>query len=69
MFGLHVIDIIVIVAYFAMLLVIGYRDMKRIRNQEDYFLGGRRFGRWIQMFAGFGQATTRFLIRNMRRSN
>jgi len=58
MFGLHVVDIIVIIAYFAMLLIIGYRAMKRIRNQEDYFLGGRRFGRWIQMFAGFGQATS-----------
>ena len=57
MFGLHVIDIIVIVAYFAILLVIGYRAMKRIRNQED-FLGGRRFGRWIRMFAGLGQATS-----------
>jgi SSS family solute:Na+ symporter len=58
MFGLPVIDIIVIVAYFAVILSIGFWSMRRIKNQEDYFLAGRRFGKLIQTFAAFGQATS-----------
>lgn len=58
LFGLEPIDIGVIVAYFAVVVYIGWRAMKRISNQEDYFLGGRRFGRWIQTFASFGQGTS-----------
>ncbi len=56
--GLHFSDIIAIVAYFAVTIYIGYRASKKIKNQEDYFLGGRRFGRWIQTFAAFGQGTS-----------
>jgi SSS family solute:Na+ symporter len=58
MFGLNWIDIIVIVAYFSVVLWIGFRAMKRIKNEEDYFLAGRRFGKYIQTFAAFGQGTS-----------
>jgi solute:Na+ symporter, SSS family len=58
MFGLTIPDLLVIVAYFAVLVLIGFRSMKKIRNQEDFFLGGRRFGKLIQVFAAFGQATS-----------
>ncbi len=58
MFGLAIVDIIAILLYFAVVLYIGYRAMKKIKNQEDYFLGGRNFGRWIQTFAAFGQGTS-----------
>ena len=58
MFGLAIVDIIAILLYFAVVLYIGYRAMKKIKNQEDYFLGGRKFGRWIQTFAAFGQGTS-----------
>lgn len=58
MFGLSTLDLIVIVAYFCVLIFIGFWAMRRIRNQEDYFLGGRRFGKLIQVFAAFGQATS-----------
>jgi len=57
-FGLAIIDIVVILLYFSMMIWLGYRAMKRIHNQEDFFLGGRRFGKWIQTFAAFGQATS-----------
>ena len=56
--GLHLIDVLVIVAYFAVVLWIGFRAMKRIKNPEDYFLAGRRFGKGIQTFAAFGQGTS-----------
>ena len=58
MFGLEVIDILVIVLYFAMMIGIGFWSSRRIKNQEDYFLAGRRFGKLIQTFAAFGQATS-----------
>lgn len=58
MFGLSYIDIIVIAAYFLVLIIIGFWAMLRVKNQEDFFLGGRRFGKIIQVFAAFGQATS-----------
>ena len=58
MFGLAAIDIAVIVAYFAVVVAIGFWAMRRIKSQEDYFLAGRRFGKLIQTFAAFGQATS-----------
>lgn len=56
--GLPLIDIIVIIAYFVVVLWIGFRAMKRIKSPEDYFLAGRRFGKGIQTFAAFGQGTS-----------
>ncbi|HBG28549.1 MAG: hypothetical protein A2Y10_19900 [Planctomycetes bacterium GWF2_41_51] len=58
MFGLGIADIVVIIAYFVVVLIIGFRAMKHIKNQEDYFLGGRRFGKLIQTFSAFGQGTS-----------
>ncbi|TFG47230.1 MAG: sodium:solute symporter family protein, partial [Candidatus Brocadiia bacterium] len=58
MFGLSVIDITVIVLYFIIVIVIGFYSARRIKNQEDYFLAGRRFGKFIQTFASFGQGTS-----------
>jgi len=56
--GIHIVDIFVIVGYFSVVLYIGYRAMKKIHNSEDYFLGGRQFGKFFQTFSQFGQATS-----------
>ena len=58
MFGLTSFDLIMIMVYFAAIILIGMYSMRRIKNKEDYFLGGRRFGKLIQTFAAFGQATS-----------
>jgi Na+/proline symporter len=58
MFGLQIADMIVIITYFAALIAIGVRASRRIRNQEDYLLGGRRFGKLLQTFGSFGSATS-----------
>ncbi len=58
MYGLAIIDIVTIILYFVVVLGMGYYSARRIKNQEDYFLGGRRFGKLIQTFAAFGQATS-----------
>ena len=56
--GLSPLDLLVLAAYFAALVAIGLWCARRVRDREDYFLGGRRFGKWIQTFAAFGQATS-----------
>jgi len=58
MFGLPLVDFFTIIAYFLVVIVIGIWASKRIKNQEDYFLGGRRFGKFVQTFAAFGQGTS-----------
>ena len=58
MLGFHSIDLAVMVAYFAVVLYIGYRAMKKIKGPEDFFLGGRSFGKFLQTFSMFGQATS-----------
>lgn len=58
MYGFSIADIIAILLYFIVILGIGVYASRRIKNQEDYFLGGRRFGKFIQTFAAFGQGTS-----------
>jgi solute:Na+ symporter, SSS family len=58
MFGLSILDLVVIGVFFLMLVIIGFWAMLRVKDQEDFFMGGRRFGRMIQLFAAFGQATS-----------
>ena len=58
MFGLAAIDIAVIIGYFAVVIAIGVWASRRIKNQTDYFLAGRKFGKFIQTFAAFGQGTS-----------
>lgn len=56
--GLSVVDILVVLMYFAIIVGITWWTIRRIHSQEDYFMGGRRFGKLIQTFAAFGQATS-----------
>ena len=43
MFGLAVVDIFVILLYFTVTIGIGVWAMRRIKNKEDYLLGGRSY--------------------------
>lgn len=56
--GLNILDIIVVLIYFLSIFYIGFRAMKNIRNQSDYFMGGRTFGKVMTTFTMFGQATS-----------
>jgi solute:Na+ symporter, SSS family len=58
MFGLPILDVLVIAVYFVGVLGVGFWAMFRIKNSEDFFLGGRRFGKLLQISASFGQATS-----------
>ncbi len=50
-------DYVVITCYFAVMIVIGYIVSRKIKKQDDYFLGGRSFGKLLQTFAAFGAGT------------
>jgi len=56
--GLSIIDISVVVVYFVVIVYIAIRAARLVNNREDYFMAGRRFGKLIQTFAAFGQATS-----------
>ena len=56
---MQLIDYIVLILYFVGMIAVGLWAMKRVKNQEDYFMGGRGFGKLLQTFAAFGAGTER----------
>lgn len=56
-FGLHWIDVSIIVAYVIAVLVIGKIFSHGVKGEKDFFLGGRSLGRWLQFFLSFGNMT------------
>jgi len=56
--GLHILDYIAILIYFLAVVLIGYIAKKRIRDEEDFFLGGRKFGKLVSVFLAFGAGTS-----------
>src|SRR6516165_10591225 len=46
-FGLKIIDLAVVVGYFALVMAIGFWASTRVHTDEDFFLGGRRFGKGL----------------------
>ncbi len=45
MYGLAVIDLVVVAAYFVAVLAVGFWASRKVRNETDFFLGGRKFGK------------------------
>lgn len=54
---MNFLDIVVLCLYFATMVGIGIWAMRRVDDQEDYFMGGRGFGKLMQTFAAFGAGT------------
>ena len=48
--GFHPIDILVLVLYLALITYIGKRSTRKVHNQEDFFLAGRKVGKLFQYF-------------------
>ena len=51
------IDYIVVFVYLLGMIAIGLIAMRKVKGQEDYFMGGRGFGKLLQTFAAFGAGT------------
>ena len=50
-------DYLVLFIYFSGMAAIGIWAMRQVKVQEDYFMGGRKFGKLFQTFAAFGAGT------------
>ncbi|MDI6447431.1 sodium:solute symporter family protein [Anaerobaca lacustris] len=55
--GLHVAVWMVLVVYFAGMLLMGWWSRRGIHDQEGYLLGNRRFGVWMMVMHAFGAGT------------
>jgi len=54
---MQTLDYIVLGGYFLLMVGIGILCSLRIKKQEDFFMGGRGFGKLLQTFAAFGAGT------------
>ena len=54
---MNYLDLLVLAGYFAVMIVIGIYCSRLIKEQEDFFMGGRSFGKLMQTFAAFGAGT------------
>ncbi|WP_308909139.1 sodium:solute symporter family protein [Pseudokordiimonas caeni] len=57
MFGLSYLDLAVIGGYFAILTWIGVRTYASVTNTGDYFMGGRRFNKFLMIGHAMGTGT------------
>jgi len=56
-FGLNLLDVGIIVLYLAVILWLGRRSQRRTKDTGDFYIAGRRLGRFYQFFLNFGHAT------------
>ena len=57
MLGLHFLDIIIITLYFLVILWLGKRAGEKTKNTGDFYLAGRKLGKFYQFFLNFGCST------------
>lgn len=57
LFGLHWIDVLILLTYIVTVLAIGRKFSHAVKGEKDFFLGGRSLGRWLQFFLSFGNMT------------
>ncbi len=56
-FGLHVLDFAIVVAFVAFVLWLGWRASRRTKTTEDFYVAGRRLGKFYQFFLNLGTST------------
>ncbi|MBM3801072.1 MAG: sodium:solute symporter family protein [Acidimicrobiia bacterium] len=57
MVQLHWFDVVVLAGYFVAVVCVGLLAQRRIKNMDDYYLGGRRFGKAFMTMYAFGAGT------------
>lgn len=57
LFGLHIVDWVVIFLYLAGMVWIGWATASSVHGQSDFFLAGRKLGGIFQFFLNFGNMT------------
>jgi SSS family transporter len=56
--GLPPIDIAVMLGYFVLVTIIGLASTKKVSTQGDYYVGGRKFGKFLTIMMAFGVGTS-----------
>jgi solute:Na+ symporter, SSS family len=56
-FGLHPADALIVLLYIIAVLAVGHQLARKVKNENDFFLGGRKMGKWFQFFLNFGNMT------------
>src|SRR6476620_5331947 len=56
-FGLHWIDVVILLVYIVSVLSIGKLFSHGVKGEGAFFLGGRSLGKWLQFFLSFGNMT------------
>ena len=57
-YGLSWVDWIILGVYLVGITIIGAWSYRRIKGMDDFFMGGRRFGKIFMMFFAFGSGTS-----------
>jgi Na+/proline symporter len=57
MLQFHWLDIVLLVAYFVAMFAVGLYSARKVKSVDDYYMGGRRFGKTLMIMYGFGAGT------------
>ena len=55
--GLHIIDLAVVVFFLIGVIGLGWWASRGVKEEKDFYLGGRKLGRTLQFFLSFGNMT------------
>jgi len=56
-FGLHWLDFSIVIVYLAAMLALGRWASRRTKTEGDFFMAGRKLGKFYQFFLNFGAST------------
>ncbi len=56
-FGLHVLDFAIVLVFVAIILWLGWRASRKTKTTEDFYIAGRRLGKFYQFFLNLGTST------------
>ncbi|RPI98994.1 MAG: hypothetical protein EHM31_11005, partial [Candidatus Aminicenantes bacterium] len=56
-FGLNVLDFAIVLAFILFVLWLGWRASRKTKTTEDFFMAGRRLGKFYQFFLNLGTST------------
>jgi SSS family solute:Na+ symporter len=56
-FGLHVIDFAIVLVFILFVLYLGWRASRKTKTTEDFYVAGRRLGKFYQFFLNLGTST------------
>jgi SSS family solute:Na+ symporter len=56
-FGLHVLDFSIVLVFILIVLWLGWRASRKTKTTEDFYIAGRRLGKFYQFFLNLGTST------------